>query len=133
MAAAKIFAWNKKKIITGTNIWEYLPVKLQKKMFLALRELILTSSSTSFYSEIEPSDPRAAKKFICIILNIVYDYQGPNKRPVGIAVTIQDNTKEFEFDKTRNQFMSNVSHELRTPLFNIRSFIETGLTVYGAS
>ena len=125
VAAAKIFAWNNKKIVTGTNIWEYLPVKLQKKMFLALRELILTSSSTSFYSEIEPSDPRAAKKFICIILNIVYDYQGPNKRPVGIAVTIQDNTKEFEFDKTRNQFMSNVSHELRTPLFNIRSFIET--------
>ena len=37
---------------------------------------------------------------LCIILNIVYDYQGPNKRPVGIAVTIQDNTKEFEFDKS---------------------------------
>ena len=70
VAAAKIFAWNKKKIITGTNIWEYLPVKLQKKMFLALRELILTSSSTSFYSEIATLGPRGNKRFICIILFI---------------------------------------------------------------
>ena len=43
----------------------------------------------------------------------------------GITLTIQDNTRELQLDKTRNQFMSNVSHELRTPLFNIKSFIET--------
>jgi two-component system sensor histidine kinase NblS len=87
--------------------------------------MVRTSRSVLFYGELEKKSTPITTKFICIILNIVYDYQGSNKRPIGIAVTIQDNTKELEFNKTRNRFMSNISHELRTPLFNIRSFIET--------
>ncbi|MEL7039311.1 MAG: ATP-binding protein [Cyanobacteria bacterium J06592_8] len=43
----------------------------------------------------------------------------------GIAVTIQDITREVELNEAKSQFISNVSHELRTPLFNIKSFIET--------
>ena len=33
----------------------------------------------------------------------------------GIAVTIQDLTKEVELNAAQNRFISNVSHELRTP------------------
>jgi len=49
----------------------------------------------------------------------------------GIAMTVQDITREVELNEAKSQFISNVSHELRTPLFNIKSFIET-LHDYGA-
>ncbi len=48
----------------------------------------------------------------------------------GIAITIQDITREVELNAAQSRFISNVSHELRTPLFNIKSFIET-LHEYG--
>jgi two-component system sensor histidine kinase NblS len=48
----------------------------------------------------------------------------------GIAMTVQDITREAELNEAKSQFISNVSHELRTPLFNIKSFIET-LHEYG--
>ncbi|MGK7894686.1 MAG: two-component system sensor histidine kinase NblS [Xenococcus sp. (in: cyanobacteria)] len=48
----------------------------------------------------------------------------------GIAITVQDITRETELNEAKSQFISNVSHELRTPLFNIKSFIET-LSEYG--
>ncbi|ELS01486.1 PAS domain S-box [Xenococcus sp. PCC 7305] len=48
----------------------------------------------------------------------------------GIAITVQDITREAELNDAKSQFISNVSHELRTPLFNIKSFIET-LSEYG--
>jgi two-component system sensor histidine kinase NblS len=50
--------------------------------------------------------------------------------PKGIAITVQDITREAELNEAKSQFISNVSHELRTPLFNIKSFIET-LNEYG--
>ena len=43
----------------------------------------------------------------------------------GIAVTIQDLTREVELNAAQNRFISNVSHELRTQLFNIKSYVET--------
>ncbi|NJK77065.1 MAG: HAMP domain-containing protein [Richelia sp. CSU_2_1] len=48
----------------------------------------------------------------------------------GIAITVQDITREVELNEAKSHFISNVSHELRTPLFNIKSFIET-LYEYG--
>ncbi len=48
----------------------------------------------------------------------------------GIAMTVQDITREVKLNEAKSQFISNVSHELRTPLFNIKSFIET-LHEYG--
>ncbi|MCD8488863.1 MAG: ATP-binding protein [Desertifilum sp.] len=48
----------------------------------------------------------------------------------GIAMTVQDITREVELNEAKSQFISNVSHELRTPLFNIKGFIET-LYEYG--
>lgn len=48
----------------------------------------------------------------------------------GIAMTVQDITREVELNEAKSNFISNISHELRTPLFNIKSFIET-LYEYG--
>ncbi len=65
-----------------------------------------------------------------ILLTTVYDPYRENLK--GIAMTVQDITREVELNEAKSQFISNVSHELRTPLFNIKSFIET-LHEYGDS
>lgn len=67
-------------------------------------------------------------KTIRILLTEVLNQNKSNVR--GIAITVQDITRETELNEAKSQFISNVSHELRTPLFNIKSFIET-LFEYG--
>ncbi|MCX7595027.1 MAG: cell wall metabolism sensor histidine kinase WalK, partial [Fischerella sp.] len=69
-----------------------------------------------------------SKRTIRILLTTVRDQQKENIK--GIAITVQDITREVELNEAKSQFISNVSHELRTPLFNIKSFIET-LHEYG--
>jgi two-component system sensor histidine kinase NblS len=69
-----------------------------------------------------------SKRTIRILLTTVRDQQKENVK--GIAITVQDITREVELNEAKSQFISNVSHELRTPLFNIKSFIET-LHEYG--
>ncbi|HEY9605660.1 MAG TPA: HAMP domain-containing sensor histidine kinase, partial [Allocoleopsis sp.] len=63
-----------------------------------------------------------------ILLTQVFDQYRESIK--GIAMTVQDITREVELNEAKSQFISNVSHELRTPLFNIKSFIET-LHEYG--
>ncbi len=58
-----------------------------------------------------------------IVLQAVRDTSGSNLK--GIAITIQDLTREVELNAAQRKFISNVSHELRTPLFNIKSYVET--------
>jgi two-component system sensor histidine kinase NblS len=124
-AAIKFFGWKIKTRLIGTSIWDHLPINLQKKMFMTLQKMLINSNSAMFYGEFSNEVVQLPKKYVRIILNIIYDSQGRNKIPIGIGLTLQDTTKELELDKTQNRFMSNISHELRTPLFNIKSFIET--------
>ncbi|MGB3299628.1 MAG: ATP-binding protein, partial [Phormidesmis sp.] len=63
-----------------------------------------------------------------VLLNPVLDQARENVK--GVAITLQDITREVALNEAKSQFISNVSHELRTPLFNIKSFIET-LHEYG--
>jgi two-component system sensor histidine kinase NblS len=63
------------------------------------------------------------RRTLRILLNTVLDQAKENVK--GIAITIQDITREVALNEAKAQFISNVSHELRTPLFNIKSFIET--------
>ncbi len=58
-----------------------------------------------------------------IVLQSVRDSSGESLK--GIAVTVQDLTREVELNAAQSRFISNVSHELRTPLFNIKSYVET--------
>jgi two-component system sensor histidine kinase NblS len=58
-----------------------------------------------------------------IVLQSVSDASGESLK--GIAVTIQDLTREVELNAAQSRFISNVSHELRTPLCNIKSYVET--------
>lgn len=65
---------------------------------------------------------------IRVVLNAVLDQSRENVK--GLAITLQDITREVALNEAKSSFISNVSHELRTPLFNIKSFIET-LHEYG--
>ena len=123
--AIKIFGWKAKTRLIGTPIWDHLPSVLQKKLFVALQDILSYTQSVIFDGKIENDLTTFPKRSVRITLNVVYGSFDINKIPIGIGVTIQDITKEFELDKTQNRFMSNISHELRTPLFNIKSFIET--------
>ena len=58
-----------------------------------------------------------------IVLQSVRDASGESLK--GIAMTIQDLTREVELNAAQSRFISNVSHELRTPLCNIKSYVET--------
>lgn len=123
--AIKIFGWKTKTKLINTSIWDHLPVLLQKKLFVALQNVFLESKSVSFDCNIESDLISSPQKLIRVTLKIVYDSIDINKLPIGVGITIQDRTKEFEFDQVQTRFISNISHELRTPLFNIKSFIET--------
>ena len=127
-AAIEIFGWKKKKQLIGTNLWAHLPKPLQKKMYQSLEKIILTFSPTVFYGEFYEFSykySRGPKKSVRVFLRLVYDSNSTNKKPKGVAITIQDNSKEVELEQTQKRLISNISHELRTPLFNIKSFIET--------
>ena len=123
--AIKIFGWKTKTRLIGTPIWDHLPIALQKKLFVTLQNILFETQSAIFDGKVENDLTQLSQRSVRIILKIVYDAPDVNRIPIGIGVTIQDMTKEFELDKTQNRFMSNISHELRTPLFNIKSFIET--------
>ncbi len=60
---------------------------------------------------------------IRVLINTVLGQSRETVR--GMAITLQDITREVALNDAKSQFISNVSHELRTPLFNIKSFIET--------
>jgi two-component system sensor histidine kinase NblS len=63
------------------------------------------------------------KRTVRILLTTVLNLQRESIK--GIAITVQDITREVELNEAKSQFISNVSHELRTPLFNIKTYIET--------
>jgi two-component system sensor histidine kinase NblS len=63
------------------------------------------------------------QRAIRILLTTVLNLQRESIK--GIAITVQDITREVELNEAKSQFISNISHELRTPLFNIKTYIET--------
>jgi len=145
--ARRIFSWEGKELI-GQNILDHLPAQVTVKItrpLYKITEMQPIARETSFpeerakesltESQREPetgeyrvSLTEPTKRTIRILLTQVLDQYRENVR--GIAMTVQDITREVELNEAKGQFISNVSHELRTPLFNIKSFIET-LYEYG--
>ncbi|MEA5450071.1 ATP-binding protein [Leptolyngbya sp. CCNP1308] len=122
--ARRIFGWDD-QILDGRNILEHFPapvrVQLTRPLFQAVKG---DSEAMEFRVPItEPSN-----RTLRILLNTVLDQAKENVK--GLAITVQDITREVALNEAKAQFISNVSHELRTPLFNIKSFIET-LHEYG--
>ena len=141
--ARHIFNWDDREVI-GENILHHLPSELTTKLTKPLYDIVEGKHYRSHTDDIEKNSSlkdnwstenefrisltQPVKRSIRVLLTQVLDREKENVR--GIALTVQDITREVELNEAKSQFISNVSHELRTPLFNIKSFIET-LAEYG--
>ncbi|ERN39793.1 PAS domain S-box protein [Rubidibacter lacunae KORDI 51-2] len=134
--ARRIFGWEG-RLLDGKNVIDHLPAAVAIEIAKPLAQIAAGE-------ELEPPPPdrhhhghsgefrialsEPSDRTVRILLTSVFDQYRESVK--GIAITVQDITREVELNKAKSQFISNVSHELRTPLFNIKSFIET-LYEYG--
>ncbi|MGI0492895.1 two-component system sensor histidine kinase NblS [Alkalinema pantanalense CENA528] len=123
--ARRIFGWEN-QAVEGENVLYAFPAAVQAELTRPLYQLVRGELREEAEFTITLKEP--AQRTVRILLNNVLDSTRENVK--GIALTVQDITREAELNEAKSQFISNVSHELRTPLFNIKSFIET-LYEYG--
>ncbi|MBO3461908.1 cell wall metabolism sensor histidine kinase WalK [Aetokthonos hydrillicola Thurmond2011] len=121
--ARRIFGWE--GVDLNGNVLHLLPPTVQMEITRSLYEMAAGESESAEF-RIHLNQP--TKRTIRILLTTVLNQQRESIK--GVALTVQDITREVELNEAKSQFISNVSHELRTPLFNIKSFIET-LHEYG--
>ncbi|MFN7899870.1 MAG: ATP-binding protein [Synechococcaceae cyanobacterium] len=116
--ARRLFRWEGRNLEADALLSE-LPDRLAMELHGPLESLISSERESTELrcSLIEPN------RTLRIVLQSVRDGNSETLR--GIAMTIQDLTREVELNAAQSRFISNVSHELRTPLFNIKSYIET--------
>ncbi|MDX2215757.1 MAG: ATP-binding protein [Oculatellaceae cyanobacterium bins.114] len=131
--ARRLFGWESNDAMIGEHVLEHLPVPVRQELKRPLTEIVSETASPETLREREWSEfritiPEPIHHTVRILLTTVLDQYRESLK--GIAITVQDITREVELNEAKSQFISNVSHELRTPLFNIKSFIET-LHEYG--
>ncbi|HEY9881873.1 MAG TPA: ATP-binding protein [Leptolyngbyaceae cyanobacterium] len=122
--ARRIFGWDNQDV-SRENVLEHFPREVRMQI---TRPLFQAAAGESEGMEFRISMTEPSSRTIRVLLNTVLDQAKENVK--GIAITVQDITREVALNEAKAQFISNVSHELRTPLFNIKSFIET-LHEYG--
>jgi len=125
--AEKIFGWSGQDVL-GQVVFNVLPEPVTEKLIQPLEELTQSGEANGEPTEFCINLQSPYKCTVKVLLTTVFD-QVRNQLQ-GIAITVQDVTREMELNEAKSHFISNVSHELRTPLFNIKSFIET-LYEYG--
>lgn len=123
--ARRLFGWES-ATVEGKTILHLLPASVQTEVTRPLYQLAKGELREGAEFRIALKEP--LDRTVRILLTTVLDLARDNIK--GIAMTVQDITREAELNEAKSQFISNVSHELRTPLFNIKSFIET-LYEYG--
>lgn len=117
--AKRIFGWEAANVV-GCNVLHHLPPAVQTEITRPLYEMAAGEcESAEFRIFINQPIPRTIRILLTTVLNL------QRESIKGIAITIQDITREVELNDAKSQFISNVSHELRTPLFNIKTYIET--------
>jgi two-component system sensor histidine kinase NblS len=131
--AQRIFGWEENEQVVGASVLHHLPETVKAQLARPLSQIAVGKSSAETWRDREGTEfritiPGTTNRTVRILLTTVLDQARENVR--GVAITVQDITREVELNEAKSQFISNVSHELRTPLFNIKSFIET-LHEYG--
>ncbi|MEB3263196.1 MAG: ATP-binding protein [Synechococcus sp.] len=116
--ARRLFRWEGRSL-EGNELARELPERLAMDLLGPLESLIGNQRDSADMRCSVGEPPRTLR----IVLQSVRDASGESLK--GIAVTIQDLTREVELNAAQSRFISNVSHELRTPLFNIKSYVET--------
>lgn len=115
--ARRLFNWDSD--VVSENVLNHLPEPVQIELTRPLYQSAAGQEGSEFRITLTGPTPRTVR----ILLTTVLDQQ--REKVKGIAMTVQDITREVELNEAKSQFISNISHELRTPLFNIKSFIET--------
>ncbi len=123
-AAIKILGWEDKQAI-ATDIMHILPPAVNREISMPLLEIVRGQREGAEF-RITSSSESGDTSLRFLIMSVL----SAGNTIKGIAMTVQDITREVELNAAQSRFISNVSHELRTPLFNIKSFIET-LYEYG--
>ncbi len=118
--ARRLFSWDG-KAIAGENVLYLLPSAVQAEITRSLYKIAKGEMLEGGEFRVTLKEP--VDRTVRILLSSVLDLARESVK--GVAITIQDITREAELNEAKSQFISNVSHELRTPLFNIKSFIET--------
>ena len=116
--ARRLFRWEGRKL-EGNALPEELPDDLAIEVQQCL-DALLDGDKDSTDVRCKLGEPARTLR---IVLQSVRDASGETLK--GIAMTVQDLTREVELNAAQSRFISNVSHELRTPLFNIKSYVET--------
>ena len=116
--ARRLFRWEGRNL-EGQELVAELPDLLAIELQAPL-DLLLISGADSEDLRCSVGEP---SRTLRIVMQAVRDASGESLK--GIAVTVQDLTREVELNAAQSRFISNVSHELRTPLFNIKSYVET--------
>lgn len=139
LTARRIFGWEGCDIV-GENVLHHLPSAVTMELTRPLYQIAGGQTASDLDSDdLQQGEDREGEEFritltqpaartVRILLTRVFDQYRETLK--GIAMTVQDITREVELNEAKSNFISNVSHELRTPLFNIKSFIET-LHEYG--
>jgi two-component system, OmpR family, sensor histidine kinase NblS len=123
--ARRMFGWESSDVV-GSNVLSSLPAPVSSELTRPLSKM--TAGEGDREAEFRITLTHPTHRTVRILLTTVLDQYRDSIK--GIAMTVQDITREVELNEAKSQFISNVSHELRTPLFNIKSFIET-LHEYG--
>ncbi len=116
--ARRLFRWEGRNL-EGNDLIDELPERLAMELQSALDNV---TSGERDDADVRCSVGEPART-LRIVLQAVRDASGESLK--GIAMTVQDLTREVELNAAQSRFISNVSHELRTPLFNIKSYVET--------
>ncbi|MEA5416879.1 HAMP domain-containing sensor histidine kinase [Synechococcus sp. BA-132 BA5] len=116
--ARRLFRWEGRNL-EGSELAAELPDRLAMELHDPLESLIFSERDNTEVRCSFGDPPRTLR----IVLQSVRDASGESLK--GIAMTIQDLTREVELNAAQSRFISNVSHELRTPLCNIKSYVET--------
>ncbi|EAQ76113.1 MULTISPECIES: ATP-binding protein [unclassified Synechococcus] len=116
--ARRLFRWEGRNL-EGNELGSELPDVLTMELQGPLDSLVSGEKDSADVRCSFGEPPRTLR----IVLQTVKDAAGESLK--GIAMTVQDLTREVELNAAQSRFISNVSHELRTPLFNIKSYVET--------
>ncbi|WP_186479698.1 ATP-binding protein [Synechococcus sp. NOUM97013] len=116
--ARRLFRWEGRNL-EGQEFLSELPELLAVELYEPLGAVFENKTDTNELRSSVGDPPRTLR----FVLQAVREPSSDVLK--GIAVTIQDLTREVELNAAQSRFISNVSHELRTPLFNIKSYVET--------
>tara|TARA_Y100001970_G_scaffold9327_1_gene10872 strand:- start:8189 stop:10246 length:2058 start_codon:yes stop_codon:yes gene_type:complete len=116
--AKRLFRWEG-RYLEGKDLLNEIPEILSNDLHSTIESILKKEKESDDIRCSLGEPPRTLR----IVLQSVLDSSKGELK--GIAVTVQDLTREVELNAAQNRFISNVSHELRTPLFNIKSYVET--------